>query len=118
MAALVNPVIVNELGVCLLGPALRRLIELAWKDCYGRWDGDILDVEERDLVFPVETRGRHAGVRQPVEGDIVEDIVSREFGGGVPVPRRRARGGGERCDRLGVTATVIYEPSSQPDRGI
>lgn len=35
---------------------------------------DALDRQERQLVLRVETRGRR--VRQPAEGDVVEDVVS------------------------------------------
>src|SRR6266550_2203239 len=39
---------------------------------------DALDVEESELVFPVELSRRNPGVRQPVERDVVEDIVTRK----------------------------------------
>src|SRR4051794_8203640 len=72
VAALVDFVEVDEVGICPLGPAPRRLILLAGKDAHGNGDGDALGVEEAPLVFPVEARRRDAGVRQPVERDVVE----------------------------------------------
>src|SRR6185437_9054315 len=34
--------------------------------------------EERKLAFPVETSRRYCSIRQPVERDVVEDVVTRE----------------------------------------
>ena len=38
--------------------------------CFGAKNGE--------LAFPIQTRRRDRRVRQPVEGDVVEDVVSRE----------------------------------------
>jgi len=46
VAALVDLVVVDEIGVGLLGPAPRRLILLARKDSDDNGDGDALGVEE------------------------------------------------------------------------
>src|SRR5689334_10805365 len=53
--ALVELVVMDEVGIGLLGPAPRHLIELVRKDAYGYGDGDALRVEEAELVFPIET---------------------------------------------------------------
>ena len=66
----------DELGIRPLCPTPRGLIELVRKDAHGNRDGDVLDVEEGELVFPIETRRRNRRVRQPVERDVVEDVVS------------------------------------------
>ena len=34
--------------------------------------------KEGQLVFPVQTRRRHASVSQPVKRDVVENVVSRQ----------------------------------------
>ena len=54
------------------------LVELVGKDAYRERDGDVLGVEEVRLVLPIETRGGNPCVRQPVERDVVEEVVSRE----------------------------------------
>src|SRR5215472_1204459 len=58
VAALVDLVVVDEVGVGPFGPAPRCLILLAGKDAHGHRDGDALGVEEAALVLPIETRRR------------------------------------------------------------
>src|SRR5499427_7336419 len=53
VAALVDLVVVDEVGVGPLGPAARRLVLLAREDARGHRDGHALDVEETTLVLPV-----------------------------------------------------------------
>src|SRR5499427_10723592 len=65
VAALVDLVVVDEVGVGPFGPAPRRLILLAGKDAHGHRDGDALGVEEAALVLPIETRRRDPRVREP-----------------------------------------------------
>src|SRR5258708_30758139 len=65
-------------GIRALCPAPWGLVELVGKHAYRERDGDVLGVEEVGLVLPVETSGGDSGVRQPVEGDVVEEVVSRE----------------------------------------
>src|SRR5215467_12821727 len=67
VAALVDLVVVDEVGVGPLGPAPRRLVLLAREDARGHRDGDALGVEEATPVFPVEAGRRDPGVREPVE---------------------------------------------------
>src|SRR5438105_11539005 len=61
-----------------LRPAPRCLVQLVGKDAYGKWNGDVLGVEEVRLVLPIETSRGDPGVCQPVERDVVENVVSRE----------------------------------------
>ena len=91
VAALVDFVEVDEVGVGLLRPAARRLILLAGKDGRGNRDGHALRVEEATLVLPIEARRGDARVGEPIERDVVEDLVTRQFAGGArgPVQRRR-----------------------------
>src|SRR4051812_46500235 len=65
--ALVELVVVNELGVGALGPTPRSLVELFRKRADGYGNGNVLRREERKLALPVEPRRRHGCVRQPVE---------------------------------------------------
>src|SRR6202011_1962810 len=72
-------VVVDEVvGISALCPAPRGLVELVGKDADGERDGDVLGVEEVRLVLPVETSRADPRVRQPVERDVVEKIVSCE----------------------------------------
>src|SRR4051812_8295936 len=79
VTALFDLVEVDELGIRPLGPAARRLVLLAGE--HGDRDRDVhaLGVEEPALVFPVQTRRRDAAVRQPVQRDVVEDLVTCEL---------------------------------------
>src|SRR5215203_193548 len=79
MAALVRLVVIDQLRIRPLGPASRSLILLAGKDAHGHRNGDALGVEKAALIFPVESRGGNSRVRQPIERDVVEDLVTRQF---------------------------------------
>src|SRR5258708_3335270 len=78
VAALVVPVVEDELGIGLLRPALRGLIELLREGAHARRNGDVLRREEREMALPVETGRRDGRVREPVERDVVEDVVPRQ----------------------------------------
>src|SRR4029079_6334039 len=78
VAAFVGLVVVDELRIGLLRPAPRSLIELLRKGAHGRRDGDVLRGEERELALPVQAGRRDRRVRQPVERDVVEDVVARQ----------------------------------------
>jgi hypothetical protein len=54
------------------------LIELVGEDADGVRNRDGLGVEEVPLVLPVEASRGDPGVRQPVQRDVVEDVVSGE----------------------------------------
>ena len=58
------------------------------------------------LVFPIETSRRNRRVRQPVERDVVEDIVSRQALG-LPVK--------DACDELVAARVVVEHPGGQAD---
>src|SRR5258708_37655086 len=64
VAAFVDLVVVDEVGVRLLSPAARGLIDLARKDAHASRDCDFLCVEEAERVVPVQTTRRNAQVRQ------------------------------------------------------
>src|SRR3954451_22940179 len=71
-------VVVDEVGIGLLCPTPRHLIELVREDAHRYRNGDALRAEEGQLVFPIETSRRDPRVRQPVVGDVVQHIVSGE----------------------------------------
>jgi hypothetical protein len=51
------------------------VVELSREEVHGSRNRDALDVEEAELVLPVETTRGHPGVRHPRERDVVEDLV-------------------------------------------
>src|SRR5215475_9057412 len=112
VAALVDLVEVDEVGIGALHPAPRRLVCLVRKDAHGHRNGDALGVPEAALVLPVQPRRRHPRVRQPEERDVVEDVVTRQLA-------RRARGPLQRRDhlrrRLAAAVIVVEKPGSQAD---
>src|SRR5262245_21232039 len=104
--AFVEPAVVDEPGIRSLGPASRGLIELVWEGAQGNWRFDSQWHEERELVFPVEPSRRDAGARQPVERDVVEDVVPRQpFGLAIE----------DSCDESVATCVVVQDPRGQPD---
>src|SRR5882672_11297805 len=68
----------DEFGVRPLYPTPRGGVDLIWKDADGNRDGDVLRGEKGKLVFPIQTSRRDRRVRQPVEGDVVENVISRK----------------------------------------
>ena len=60
-----KPVVVDELGIGLLRPALRCLVELIREGARSHRDLHALRREEAELVLPVESRRGNPGVRQP-----------------------------------------------------
>src|SRR6266702_3848554 len=79
MAASVELVVMDEVaGIRALGPAPRGLVELVGEHADGVRNRDGLGVEEVRLVLPVETGRGNPGVRQPVQRDVVEDVVSSQ----------------------------------------
>src|SRR6266516_3614586 len=63
---------------CLSRASPRGDIDLVGKDAHRNRDGDIFGIEKGQLVFPIKPCRRNRRARQPVERDIVEDVVSRE----------------------------------------
>jgi len=106
VAAPVELVVVDEVvGIRALGPAPRGLIQLVGEDADGKRDRDVLGVEEVRLVLPVQTSRGNPGVGQPVQRDVVEEVISGQGAGpratALPFPcivltgRRRWRQGQE-----------------------
>src|SRR5688500_2444505 len=76
-----KPVVVDQVGICLLRPTPRRLGEFIREGAYGHRKLHALRAKETELVaqvvLPVETGRRNPGVRQPEQRDVVEDGVGR-----------------------------------------
>src|SRR5258706_11876789 len=97
----------DELGERFLCPTPRSLVELVWKGAHGNRHGDALGGEERKFVFPVQTSRRDSRGRQPVEGDVVEDVVSRKaLSLAVKDP----------CDKRVTARVVVKYPGGEADR--
>src|SRR6184192_3118292 len=111
-----------------LGPTLRGLIDLVRIRHHGYRDLNASGVEEAPLAAqllcaPIETRRGDCRVGQPIEGDVVEDVVARQalspavenahdelFAARVVVghPGRETDGGiGERVERLGAEPHLV-----------
>jgi hypothetical protein len=85
VAASVELVEMDEVvGIRALCPGPRCLVQLVGKDADGKRNGDVLGLEEARLALPVETSGGNPGVREPVERDVVEDVVSGEVARQLP----------------------------------
>ena len=112
VAALVDLVVVDEVGVGPFGPAPRRLILLAGEDADRHRDGHALDVEEATPEFPVETGRRDPRVREPVERDVVEDLLARQLAGDAGGP---VQSSDDRRGRLAAGIVVVEKPGGQPD---
>src|SRR3954451_179387 len=114
MAAPVDRVEVEERRVDLLDPAARRLEDLAGEG----GEGDRHVDSRRSLggatccglaVLPVRPRRRGAGAGQPVERDVVEDVISGEVVRGLVVDK----GAGHLV--VGV-CVVVEHPRCERDR--
>jgi hypothetical protein len=75
MAAFVELVVADELGIRSLCPTPRDCTDLVRKGAHGDGYGDPFRREKAELVFPINTPGRHDRICQPVERDVVKDIV-------------------------------------------
>ena len=69
-------VVVEELGVGSFRPALWGRVDLVGKGAHGHRYGDALRGEKGQLAFPVQPSRRDRCIGQPVERDVVEDVVS------------------------------------------
>ena len=115
VAAFINLVVINQLVIRALCPTPRVFIVFARKDGHRSRDGDVDGVVKADLIFPIETSGRNRGIGQPVERDIVEDVVACEVTRGVSIDRAPEYGRGDRRRRLGITVAVVKKLGCQAD---
>jgi hypothetical protein len=91
VSAFVGLVIIDEIGIRPLCPTPWGLNDLVGKGAHRDRDGDVLRCEEGKLVLPINTRRRDRRVGQPVERDVVEDVLSRETVGLAVEDARSAR---------------------------
>src|SRR5262245_19298229 len=115
MASFVDSVVVDQFGIRSLRPTPRRLILFARKDGDGHGYLDAFDVEETALEFPVEARRGHPGVGQPIERDVVENLVTCQFADGA---RGAADPRHERGRWLPVSVTMVEQIRGEADRRI
>jgi hypothetical protein len=54
VAALVELVVINQIGICFFSPTPRRLIELVRKDAHGNWKGNFFGITIAGLIYPIE----------------------------------------------------------------
>jgi hypothetical protein len=113
--AFVNLVVINKFVIRSPRPTSRGLIVLAGKDAHSSWDRDVGRVIKIEVKFPIETSRRNRRVRQPVECEVVEYIVSCQVTCGVSINRAPEYCRSDRCRGLAITVTVVKEPSCQAD---
>src|SRR5688572_17456389 len=68
----------NQLGEGSFSPGPRGSIEFLRKGAHGNRDGNVHWRKEGEFVLPVQTSRRYRRIRQPVERDVIEDVVSRK----------------------------------------
>jgi hypothetical protein len=91
VSSFVYLVVVDEFVIRPLRPTSRGLIVLAGKDAHRCWDGDIRRVIKIEVKFPIEASRGNRRVRQPVEGEVVEYIISCQVTCGVSIDRAPER---------------------------
>src|ERR1700687_978241 len=96
----------DEFGIRFLYPAPRSGVDLIGINADGNRNGDVLGGEKGKFVFRIQTSRRDRRVGEPVEGDVVEDVVSRKSLG---LPGKDAR-----QERLTGFVVVEY-PGRQAD---
>src|SRR5438132_13394790 len=96
----------DEFGIRFLYPAPRSGVDLIGINADGNRDGDVLRGEKGKLVFPIQTSRRDRRVRQPVEGDVVENVVSRKALG---------LAGKDACHERPTGFVVVEYPGRQAD---
>src|SRR5262249_14523074 len=109
VAALGDPVVINELRIRSLSPAPRRLIQFVRKRGNCSWDLDVFWRKEREFAFPIQASRRNRRVREPVQGDVVEDVVARKSLSLTVEYTRHERHTGR---------VVVEHPGGHPDRRI
>jgi hypothetical protein len=107
--AFVDLVVVDELGIRLFCPTPRGRADVVRKDAHRHRNGDLFRGEEGQLVLPIEASRWHARPRQPVERDVVEDVVSRQT---LFLTRKDAR------DQFVTAYVVVEDLGGQADRWI
>src|SRR5688500_6000311 len=81
MAALLGLVVVDEIRIRPNRPTFGSLKQLVRKGAHSDRDSDVLRREIVQFVLPVETRTGDGGLRQPGDGNVIENVVSGEASG-------------------------------------
>jgi hypothetical protein len=76
--AFIEDVVIDEFGIGPLCPTPRGCIDLVRKNAYSNRDGDVFGVEKGELIFPIKTSRRDRRVRQPVQRNVVQDVIPCE----------------------------------------
>ena len=110
MAASFGLVEVDQVVVCLLGPAVRRgdVLLREHRDC--RREGDVgggVEVRAGDGLLPVQPGRGRRGVGEPVQRGVVEPVVAGDGAVGVS--------GEEPGEVLVGGGVVVQEPGGQAD---
>src|SRR5437868_6475767 len=107
MTALVEPVVISQIGIRILCPTSWGCIELIRKGADGNRDGKVFRGEKRKLALPIKTSRRDPRVRQPVKCDVVQDVISRE----ALTPAVK-----DACDEFVAACIVIKHPGCEAHR--
>src|SRR5438105_13382882 len=78
MAALRQAIVVDELGISLFSPTLRCRVNLVGKNAHGGWYLNALWCKEWELAFPIQSSRGDGRICQPVQGDVVENVLPSE----------------------------------------
>src|SRR5271156_1782329 len=109
VAADVVLLVIDEFRIRLLRPAPRRRVYLVRKRADANGNSHALDVKEAELILPIEAARRNTRLRQPVKGDVIENVIARK------AARVTEKG---RCDHLVAVLVVIENPGRKRDRRI
>src|SRR5215471_13055782 len=96
----------NQFGIGSFRPTPRGLIELVRKGAYRDRDGNPFGSKEGQLAFPIETSRRDRRIRQPIECDIVENVILRKA---FTLTVKDA------CDECKTRGVVVAHPGSKAD---
>src|SRR5215208_4441140 len=99
--------VIDQIRIGLFRPAPRNWTYFIWERTYDHRYGHALRRKEGQLVLPVQARRRNAGVGQPVERDVGEDVVARQT---LRCAIENAR------DQLVAPDVVIDDPGRQAGR--
>jgi hypothetical protein len=102
----------NELRIGSFCPTPRGCIDLVRKGAHGSRDRDTFRGKKGQLAFPVESSRRDRRIRQPLERDILEDVVWRQ------ALRRQAvtLTVEDSCDERLTARVVVDHPGGEADR--
>src|SRR4051794_7793407 len=88
MRAVIMALVENEVRISLASPAFRRLVYLLAEGADAGWQRHAFGREEGKFAFSIQARRGDCRVGQPVERDVVQDIVAREaFARAIEHPR-------------------------------